>query len=57
MPLRRVSCVDINSTDCCFSLDLSLGLLSLLQLVLRTVILIVFGSEGGGDLAVEGGEF
>ena len=57
MPLRRVSCVDINSTDCCFSLDLSLGLLSLLQLVLRTVILIVFGSEGGGDFAVEGGEF
>ena len=57
MSLRRVGCVDINSVDCRFYLDIRLRMLGLLLLILCAVILIVFRCKFSGNLAVEGGKF
>ena len=57
MPLRSVGCMDIYCIDCCFNLDLRLGLSGLLLLNLRAVILIVFPSKFSRNLAVEGSKF
>ena len=57
MSLRRVSCVDIYSISCRFSLYHRLWLRGLLLLILYAVILIVFGSQFSGNHAVEGDKF
>lgn len=56
MSVWRAGCVDNNSIDCRFGLNLSLMLLDLLLLILRAGNLIVVGSKFSRNLAVECGK-